>query len=113
MNEPTHKTYELRTIQDLFTKIPPARVGVCLDELKEAIALFHGVAGGLGTLMGAAPAAIFKVSEVFPWTDDDRGAITVKVIAAGKHVLSAGSTRDGVTVSFPKPAPGEAAEGER
>ena len=79
--EPTGKTYELRTIRDLFS-VPPDRLSSCLNELCGVIVQFHAVsrmyASAIEAETGQRPNMVFDIPDCFPWVDDGRGEIETR-----------------------------------
>lgn len=90
-------TYELRTIHDIFDKVPSDRIQDCcrelgtllaqtkaLSELLEATAESMEISGDLD----------FKLPEFFTWTDDGKGEIDT-VVCSDDGELMRLATRPG------------------
>lgn len=79
-------TYELRSINDIFHKVPADRIPDCCWELGNALSQMKATHDFLTTAaesLGIGPEALgFELPEVHNWVDDGRGDITVKVQAA-------------------------------
>lgn len=71
------ESYQLETISDLVTKIPPDRLSACLRDLEYAIQMAHFVAGDVSPMPGFGD---------FVWTDD--GDHSVNMTANGKPLCS-------------------------
>ena len=89
--------YELRTIHDIFDKVPTDRIQDCCKELGTLLAQTKG----LRDLLEAAAESIeipgelgFKLPEVFTWKDDGKGEIDTVVASNGEELLRLKSRRD-------------------
>ncbi|GEM_PF-3372356 len=79
-------TYELRTLNDIFEKVPADRIqdccrelGIGLAQMKATLELFLAGAEALGI----SPEALgFQMPDHHTWVDDGMGDISVKVHAA-------------------------------
>ncbi len=79
-------TYELRSINDIFHKVPADRIPDCCRELGIALSQMKATRDFLATAaesLGIGPEALgFELPEVHNWVDDGKGDISVKVQAA-------------------------------
>ena len=75
----THKTYELRTIADIFNMVPVDRIGVCMDELRLLLVTTANLRDMIDFGSPVQPKGNFKVDDVFIWTDDGKGKLSTEV----------------------------------
>ena len=76
--------YELTTIKDIFDKVPADRIETCMAELAELLRQSAVLRDGLQELAVTAGievdvATLVKLPDVFEWTDDNLGELTLTV----------------------------------
>jgi hypothetical protein len=89
--------YTLRTIKDIFDKVPTDRIAVCMEELSALLVTTKGMselmAEGCNTLYGTnLPSVIHELPDELVWDDDGKGEI-IGHIATGAQVLTVKTTR--------------------
>lgn len=73
------KTYELKTIKDIFDKVPADRIEACLAELAPAMAHQKAIAESM--IMAGVPAESITVwPEVATWVDDNKGELQTNIM---------------------------------
>ena len=87
------KTYELRTLKDVYEQVPPEKIELCMREIAEGMVL----ARELAELMNATAKVIDKDAapqgiwpEACTWIDDGKEEKTINVIdeATGQQAFS-------------------------
>lgn len=78
------KKYELRTIKDIFDKVPADRIEDCLAELTvimvQAKHLEAAMCEAAGAVTGNKPDKAFEWPETSTWIDDGKGELTARVV---------------------------------
>lgn len=84
----TNKTYAIRTIADIFDKVPTDRIGVCMDELKLMLQTTAGVRDMLRAVSDDGKAEV-KITDELHWIDDGKGdLVTVYTDMKDQHFMT-------------------------
>ena len=90
--------YELRTIKDIFDKVPADRIKTCMEELATLIiqakaidGLFWGIAAEIA---GKESVGHTAFPDMIVWNDDDKGKLTLNLQVNGEKVMTVETTKE-------------------